>query len=254
MSKLNFFTPIESLLQDKESIEIKVQKTGDELTVLLVPKMQGKTATITLNGTAEELEEGFLAELQKPIEKIRGLKSNAEEAKVEDLEESEEEENIPEGSEKGRDIAKEKKAAAKKEASKKPTAKEKLKKVVENRDTEINPEEKTTEQIKAENEQAKAEEDAKLKAEAEAKAAEEEAKKEAERIAKEIADLVSKGDAAFKACLFRDAKKHYQEAHQLKQDDEAIAEKLAKANKWVDQLISDGVIKEEEEAANGIEG
>lgn len=251
MSKLNFFTPIESLLQDKESIEIKVQKTGDELTVLLVPKMQGKTATITLNGTAEELEEGFLAELQKPIEKIRGLKSNAEEAKVEDVEESEEEDG--DDSKTPTATKKETKTPAKKETAKKSNAKEKLKKVVENRDKEINPEEKTTEQIEAEIEQAKAEEEAKLKAEAETKAAEEEAKKEAERIAKEIADLVSKGDAAFKACLFRDAKKYYQEAHELKQDDETIAEKLAKANKWVDQLISDGVIKEEEEAANGVE-
>ena len=44
MSKVNFFTELFSLLEDKESIELKVQRTCDELTVLLVPKIKGKTA------------------------------------------------------------------------------------------------------------------------------------------------------------------------------------------------------------------
>lgn len=90
MSKVNFFTELFSLLEDKESIELKVQRTGDELTVLLVPKIKGKTATITICGSPEDLNEGFMEQLTIPVEKIKGLVSNAAEVKIEDADDSDE--------------------------------------------------------------------------------------------------------------------------------------------------------------------
>lgn len=100
MSKVNFFTELFSLLQDKESIELKVQRTCDELTVLLVPKIKGKTATITICGSPEDLNEGFMEQLTIPVEKIKGLVSNAAEVKIEDADDSDEEvvvneDNVP---------------------------------------------------------------------------------------------------------------------------------------------------------------
>lgn len=86
MNKVNFFTKLFPLLEEKESIEVKVQRTGDELTVLLIPKIKGKTATIVLNGTSEELDEGFLEQLIIPVEKIKGLVSNASSVEIEDAE------------------------------------------------------------------------------------------------------------------------------------------------------------------------
>ena len=93
MSDVKLFAALAALMGDKESIEIKVQKTGDELTVLAAPKMNGKTALLTLSGTAEDLDEGFVNELTKPVEKIKGLKSNAETVEVTDLDEDDDQEN-----------------------------------------------------------------------------------------------------------------------------------------------------------------
>jgi PRTRC genetic system protein E len=255
MSKVNFFTELFPLLEEKESIELKVQRTGDELTVLLVPKIKGKTATIVLNGTAEELNDGFMDQLTIPVDKIKGLVSNAAEVKIEDVEEKEEEEE-EEGEEK-KQKPEGKKAAPKKAAAKKSgKAKEEAPKIEEVAETkteeEINPEGKSTDDVEAEIEKKRIEDEEAEKLAAK-QVAKENAEKEAEenaRISKEITDFVLKGDNAFKACLFREAKKFYQEAHDLNQNDTAISEKLAKANKWLEQLINDGVIKEEEEVSN----
>lgn len=124
MSKVNFFTELFPLLEDKESIEVKVQRTGDELTVLLVPKIKGKTATIVLNGTPEDLNDGFMDQLAIPVEKIKGLVSNAAEVKIEDAEEEEQEEEEEE--------EKKEKPAAKKAEPKKAAAKKSATKTVAN--------------------------------------------------------------------------------------------------------------------------
>lgn len=232
MNKVNFFTELFPLLEDKESIDLKIQRTGDELTVLLVPKIKSKTATVTICGSPEDLNDGFMEQLTIPVEKIKGLVSNAAEVKIEDADDSEEEKED-----------KKEKPAIKKVEQKKAAAKKSATKKVEEPVAEINPEGKSMDAIEAEIEKQRIEEEEAAKEAAE-KAAQEKA--EEERISKELKDLVLKGDTAFKACLFREAKKLYQEANLLQPNDKAITEKLTKANKWVEQLINDGVIKEEE--------
>lgn len=271
MSNVNFFTKVFPLLEDKESIDLKIQRTGDELTVLLVPKIRSKTATITMSGTAEDLNEGFLEQLIIPVEKIKGLVSNAAEVKIEDAEEEEEEEE-EEGSEKKEKPAA-KKAEPKKAAAKKVTTKKseevkpKVEELVSETQTEgeINPEGKSTKEIEEEIEKQRIEEDTYLKEaadreeaakkEAEAILAEEKAKKQAEekRKAEEAEKLkeafelaIKNGDDAFEARKYEEAEKHYQDANTLIPDHKEAKEKFEKANKWVKQLIAAGIIVREE--------
>lgn len=262
MSKVNFFTELFPLLGDKESIEVKVQRTGDELTVLLVPKIKGKTATIVLNGTPEDLNDGFMDQLAIPVEKIKGLVSNAAEVKIEDTEEEEEEEE-EEGTEKKEKPAG-KKAETKKSAAKKVTTKkgEEVKPKVEEpvaetqTEGEINPEGKSTEAIEAEIQKQREEEEsaAAILAEEKAKKDEEE-KRKAEEAARlqEAFDLAMKlGDEAFEARKYEDAETQYQTASTLMPDHKVAKEKFEKANKWVKQLIAAGIIvREEVSNANG---
>jgi PRTRC genetic system protein E len=257
MSKVNFFTELFPLLEDKESIELKVQRTGDELTVLLVPKIKGKTATIVLNGTAEELNDGFMEQLIIPVDKIKGLVSNATEVKIEDADDEEEEEE--EGEEKKPEA---KKAAPKKAAAKKTgKVKEEAPKVEEVAETiakgEINPEGKSTEAIEHEIEKQRIEEeeDAKLAAEQVAKEkseAEEKrlAEEEAARLKEAFENHIKVGDELFEVRKYEDAEREYEMASKLMPDHKAAKEKFEKANKWVKQLIAAGIIKREE-AAHG---
>lgn len=250
MSKVNFFTELFSLLEDKESIELKVQRTGDELTVLLVPKIKGKTATITICGSPEDLNDGFMDQLTIPVEKIKGLVSNAAEVKIEDAEEDEEEE---EEEKKEKPIAK--KAEPKKAAAKKATTKKVEEPVAETKNEgEINPEGKSTEEVEAEIKKQRIEEEEAAKEAAE-KVAQEKAEKEAEekRKAEEAEKLkeafelaIKNGDEAFEARKFEEAEKHYQDASTLMPDHKAAKEKFEKANKWVKQLIAAGIIVREE--------
>jgi PRTRC genetic system protein E len=252
MSKVNFFTELFSLLEDKESIELKVQRTGDELTVLLVPKIKGKTATITICGSPEDLNEGFMEQLTIPVEKIKGLVSNAAEVKIEDADDSDEEEEEEDGKEK----PEAKKAALKKAAAKKSATKkvEEEKPKVEEPVEEINPEGKSTEEVEAEIERQRIEEEEVAKEAAE-KVAQEKAEKEAEekQKAEEAALLqeafelaIKNGDEAFEARKYEEAEKHYQDASTLMPDHKAAKEKFEKANKWVKQLIAAGIIVREE--------
>lgn len=256
MSKVNFFTELFSLLEDKESIELKVQRTGDELTVLLVPKIKGKTATITICGSPEDLNEGFMEQLSIPVEKIKGLVSNASEVKIEDAEEEEEEESEDDKKEKAeiKELAK-KKEAPKKAAAKKSATKKVEEPVAETKtEGEINPEGKSTEEVKAEIEKQRIEEEEAAKEAAE-KVAREKAEKEAEekQKAEEAAKLkeafelaIKNGDEAFEARKYEEAEKHYQDASTLIPDHKAAKEKFEKANKWVKQLIAAGIIVREE--------
>lgn len=252
MSKVNFFTELFSLLEDKESIDLKIQRTGDELTVLLVPKIKGKTATIVLNGTPEDLNDGFMEQLAIPVEKIKGLVSNAAEVKIEDAEEEDEKEE--EGSEKKEKPAA-KKAEPKKAAAKKLTTK-KVEEVKEfKHEEEANDiENKTSDEIESEIEKQRIEEEEAAKEAAE-KVAQEKAEKEAEekRKVEEAAKLkeafelaIKNGDEAFEARKYEEAETHYQAASTLIPDHKVAKEKFEKANKWVKQLIAAGIIVREE--------
>ena len=280
MSKVNFFTELFPLLEDKESIDLKVQRTGDELTILLVPKIKGKTATIAISGSPEDLNDGFMAELVKPVEKIKGLVSNASEAKIEDVEEEEEE---LEDTDDEKDAPVGKKAAAKKAAPKKAAAKKtegvkpvepvkEEKEVVPGAD---HPEGKTSEQIEAEIEaerlKEEAEENARQEAEHEKVLAEEQiaiekAEKEAEEKRKaEAAEKEAKakgkfeahmkaGDEAFEARKYELAEEEYQKATELFPENKVAIEKFEKAYKWVNQLINAKILpaRKEKGGADGI--
>jgi len=90
--KINLFTVIAAteLLKDKESIEFKIERTGDELTVMVVPKIANKKAVLTFSGTPEELDNGIINEILKPVEKIKGMISNADTVEIQDTEEKKE--------------------------------------------------------------------------------------------------------------------------------------------------------------------
>lgn len=90
--KINLFTVIAAteILKDKESIDFKIERTGDELTVMVVPKIGGKKAVLTFSGTPEELDEAIIGEILKPVEKIKGMISNADSVEITDTEEKKE--------------------------------------------------------------------------------------------------------------------------------------------------------------------
>lgn len=95
--KINLFTVIAAteLLKDKESIEFKVERTGDQLTVMVVPKIANKKAVLTFCGTPEELDNGIFDEILKPVEKIKGMISNADTVVIESTEEEKKEVKKP---------------------------------------------------------------------------------------------------------------------------------------------------------------
>lgn len=244
MSNVNFFTELSLLMQDKDSITLQIQKTKEELTILLVPKINGKTATITLCGSPDDLNQGFMEQLIIPVEKIKGLISNAAEAKIEDVEEEEREEE------------EEKKLETKKVAPKKISAKKVASKISEDAKQEIepgieNPEGKTSEEIEKEieEERIKQEEANKL-----AEIAEQEAKvKEAceAKVKEDFNEAIKLGDEAFEARKYEDAEKHYETASILMPDNKIAKEKFEKSQKWVKQLITAGIIVRKEEETHG---
>ncbi len=90
--KINLFTAIVAaeLLKDKESIEFKIERTGEQFTVMVVPKISGKKAVLTFSGSPEELDNGIMDEIMKPVEKIKGMISNADTVEIQDTEEKKE--------------------------------------------------------------------------------------------------------------------------------------------------------------------
>lgn len=271
MSKVNFFTELFPLLEDKESIELKVQRTGDELTVLLVPKIKGKTATIAISGSPEDLNDGFMEQLTIPVEKIKGLVSNAAEVKIEDVEEEEEEES--EDADDKKDAPAGKKAAPKKAAAKKVTTKKvgevkPVEPVVETEtEKEFTTEGKSSDDIEAEIEKQRIEDEAAAK-EVEDKIAQEKAEQEAEekrkaeeeeKIKAEKAAFLQEtfnteiklGDEAFEARKYEDAEKHYELATKILPEHKAASEKFEKAKKWVNQLITAGILPARKEVEHG---
>lgn len=87
--KIELFKAIEALgiLNNKDSMTIQIQKTDEEFTVMVVINKDGKLCHPVVSGTADELDEGIMQEIIKPIEKIKGLKSNADSVAIEDVDE-----------------------------------------------------------------------------------------------------------------------------------------------------------------------
>lgn len=83
---INFFKAIAAseILKDKESLEMKLVRTGDEFTVMVIPKLENKKTIYTLVGTPEEIDESFISELNKPAVKMRAFTSSANEATIEE--------------------------------------------------------------------------------------------------------------------------------------------------------------------------
>lgn len=87
--KIELFKAIEALgiLNNKDLMTIQIQKTDEEFTVMVVINKDGKLCHPVVSGTADELDEGIMQEIIKPIEKIKGLKSNADTVEIEDNDE-----------------------------------------------------------------------------------------------------------------------------------------------------------------------
>lgn len=251
----NFFQITEKLLTDKESLELKIQKVGDQLAVLVMPKIKEKKAIVTINGTAAELDEHFFNELQKPIEKINGLQSTADTAPIEDDEEAEtSEEEIKKELKEDTAKAKEKKRGRKKSG---------IKELVS--ETAINEEEKQERETKPEQETNASTEQNELNfqaqevdKEAEEKAhleAEENARREKEELEATFTHYIESGDRAFNKHKYKQALDYYTKAEQLKPNNKEAGKKIELAAKWVKVLNENGLLNEEEEkeVSDGVE-
>lgn len=80
---MNFFKSLSEMVSDGTDLNITVRKTGDELTVSLLPKAQkledkaqNKIRPLVLSGTPEELDNGFVAAITDSVSKSVGLLSN----------------------------------------------------------------------------------------------------------------------------------------------------------------------------------
>lgn len=120
---MEFFKELSSLLSGTKKVTIIAQSVGDQITVGFFPEFASKDINekvkmCSITGTPEEMDQGFFAEIRKPIEAASaGLKSNAEEVATE-IKAAAEEELEDEKAEKER----KEKAAAKKSAPVKKAA------------------------------------------------------------------------------------------------------------------------------------
>lgn len=79
----NFFQNITNLIGDGTTLSVNIFKSGDRVTVSLLPKVKDlndpaaqKIQPIILNGTAQELDQGFLEAVASPLKKSSGIISN----------------------------------------------------------------------------------------------------------------------------------------------------------------------------------
>ena len=80
-----FFTGLSELMQEGQIVNLNLMKKGDKLFISLMPKVQDmpeaamkKLIPLNLNGTAHELDQGFLDAVSQPVQERFGLLSNAE--------------------------------------------------------------------------------------------------------------------------------------------------------------------------------
>lgn len=222
MTKVSIFAIIATLLEDKQSVDLKIQKVGDELVLLVDPKINGKTAAFTMSGTPEEMDEHFITELQKPIEKIKAFVSTADKAEVADDETEE----------------KDKKPAKKGKPEKPAPAKGKKSPAKKGKDTE------TSEEESEEEEESETEE-------------EEEKTPEPPPIdhKKLYGEFIERAKAAFGIKKYMLAGALYEKALEHKPEDQAATEGARQCKLWVSNLTEMGLLKEtEEEVQNELQG
>lgn len=247
----NFFQITEKLLNDKESLELKIQKVGDQLAVLVMPKIKAKKAIVTINGTAQELDEHFFNELQKPIEKINGLQSNADTAPIEDDEEAEtaeEKVNTP--------VKKITQPEKNKRGRKSKTETNNNQAQPEEQESETKPEQETNTAAEVELAEQQAKEEAEIAEKAHLEAeAEENARREKEELEATFTHYIESGDRAFNKHKYKQALDYYTKAEQLKPNNKEAGKKIELAAKWVKVLNENGLLNEEEEkeVSDGVE-
>lgn len=86
MTQVKFFTEIETMLQENDILDIRITKNSGILVVMVTPKINGKTANPIMKGEGWELDEHFIEELNKPVEKMHSFTSNAAEVEIKDAE------------------------------------------------------------------------------------------------------------------------------------------------------------------------
>jgi PRTRC genetic system protein E len=244
-----FFKSLFSIMEDGESLRLTIQKTGDELTIFAVPVIKGKKANINLVGTAEELDEGFITELTKPMERIKGLRSNAEDAKVEDDDDDDSgTDKKIETAKKEADKSRSKKAAAKKKAPakkvevKKPEVKkaEPVKPKVS--DLPIKEEPKgndVIQDVNFEKEETPVVDPVVVK---DKPKVEEPKAVDSSKHIKDLCDIhLVDGDVFMNAKKYREAEKEYKKAYDLIPSNQDAQRKYENSKKWVDRMMDAGV-------------
>lgn len=80
-----FFKDIAKLMTDGVNVQINIHKKGDELTVSIITTgnttdpAASQITPLNLVGTAQEIDEGFFAQVSAPIQKTIGILKNMEE-------------------------------------------------------------------------------------------------------------------------------------------------------------------------------
>jgi PRTRC genetic system protein E len=77
------FTEIFNLLKDGEMLRINIMKTGENMTVVVLPRSKEvkdpaaeQLIPINLKGSPQELDEGFIEAIRSPVQKSTGLMTN----------------------------------------------------------------------------------------------------------------------------------------------------------------------------------
>lgn len=228
---VNFFAIIAGLLENEgDKIIITIQKTGDELTTMTVPHINGQKLPIIISGSPAEIDEVYVGGLSTPLSKVKGVHTNSEEVEPEDDEDDKNETKDSAGSEKGREQAK--KAAPKKDVKKAAPKKAEVK--VDSK--------KEASDLKAADDKIKADtkESEKADKEAAALAAEEAKKIQAENIAI-YDDEMRSGNIFMDERQYEDAEIHFKSALDLFPDDLKAADKLKSASTFVKLMTDAGI-------------
>jgi hypothetical protein len=204
-----FFTELAGMLEDKQQAKITIQKTGEELTVMITAK--GKM--ITCSGSPAEMDENLIPGLKAEIEKGTFTMTVAD-APASDKDEEEEDEKEDPKEDKKKEMA-----AKRAEAGKKGTTK---------RAAPAKPETKKEEPKLG----------AKLEAKLEEKKSEDPEVKgddqsEAQNKQRVFNDAMARGLDLFKNKKYEESQKAYQEALDIFPDDKAAKEQHANVTKWV---------------------
>ena len=91
-----FFKEIAETMGDRQELRLNITKIGTDLVILAVPNFKDEGKHITISGSPEDLDLGFIEEIKKPLSvKAEKLISNADSVSTEDEEEEEEEKDNP---------------------------------------------------------------------------------------------------------------------------------------------------------------